>query len=183
METLACIKKRRSVRNFTKAKIPLSDILKIVDAGRLAPSAANIQGWFFIVVMDEKIKRKIMEACYFQRWIEDASIIIIISANLKIYEERFGKRGKELAIMDISAATENMCLAATDLGYGSCWVANFDKEEVRKILDIPTEVEPFIVLPIGKPKLWPTPPPKKSLEDVTRWDNFERKVPKAPLER
>ncbi len=180
METLDCIKSRRSVRRFRSDSIPLEEILKILDAGRMAPSAGNIQGWIFIVVRDEKKKKEIARACYNQVWISEAPVVVVVCSDLSKYRFYYGKRGEELySIMDASAASENMLLAARDLGYGSCWVSAFDEEELRKVLEIESkDIRPLVVIPIGKPRSWPPPPPKKIIESVVRWESIKGETPK-----
>ncbi len=178
---MECIKKRRSVRRYKRKEIPMDDILKILDAGRLAPSAGNIQGWIFIVVRDKEKKKKLAEASYNQNWMADAGAIIVVCADFEKYKFYYGERGERLyAIMDASAAAENMILAATDLGYGSCWVSAFEDEKVMEILGMNPEksIRPLILITIGVPISWPESPPKKKLEAVTRWEDIKTEVPK-----
>lgn len=181
METLECIKKRRSVRRFRRKQIPLDDLLKILDAGRLAPSAGNIQGWIFVVVRDKEKKKKIAEAAFHQMWMAEAPAIIVVCSDISRYKLYYGERGEKLySIMDASAAAENMLLAARDLGYGSCWVSAFDESKIKEILKIPEEksVRPLILIPVGIPISWPPSPPKKVLEAVVRWEDIETELPK-----
>lgn len=180
METLECIKSRRSVRRFRKKNIPMDELLKILDAGRLAPSAGNIQGWIFVVVRDKKKKEEISEAAFGQMWMAEAPVIIVICSDLSRYRMYYGRRGEELySIMDASAAAENILLAARDFGYGSCWVSAFDEEKIKRILKIPEEkdVRPLILVPIGLPISWPPSPPKKLLEAVVRWEEIDKEIP------
>ena len=109
METLEAIQKRRSVRQFTGEIIPREHLEKIVDAGRLAATGSNRQPWDFIVVTDQAM---IEQLTVVGKWMRKAGAIIVVV--LDPYSRWW--------LEDGSAAIQNMLIASTALGYGSCWV-------------------------------------------------------------
>lgn len=163
MQTLEAIKKRRSVRKFTGAAVPKEDLLRIVDAGRLAASGHNKQPWDFIIITERAMIQEISQRC--SAWLADAGAIIVVVVDT----------ASRWWMEDGSAATENMLLAATDLGYGSCWYEGgmLPHEEYFKArLGIPLERRILAFVPIGVPQSWPEERPKKSLEEVVHWQRW-----------
>ena len=110
MDIFEAIEKRRSVRSLVRTEIPMGDIEKIVDAGRLAPSGMNSQPREFIIITNPQTIEKLALA---QGFIREASAVIAIVAD---------ESACRFWLEDVSASTENILLAATALGYASCWV-------------------------------------------------------------
>lgn len=161
MDALEAIRKRRSVRNYTGDPIPRADLETIVDAGRLAASGYNRQPWDFIVVTDRTMIEKLKIAA---QWMEKAGAIIavVLDPTTKYWLE------------DGSAAVENMLIAATALGYGSCWLEGYTlplEKEFKELLGVPAEKRLLTLVPIGVPVEWPTKE-KKPLEQVLHWEKF-----------
>ncbi|MEJ5199968.1 MAG: nitroreductase family protein [Anaerolineae bacterium] len=161
MDALEAIRKRRSVRNYTGDPIPRADLETIVDAGRLAASGYNRQPWDFIVVTDRAMIEKLKIAA---QWMEKAGAIIavVLDPTTKYWLE------------DGSAAVENMLIAATALGYGSCWLEGYTlplEKEFKELLGVPAEKRLLTLVPIGVPVEWPTKE-KKPLEQVLHWEKF-----------
>lgn len=161
MEALEAIRRRRSVRNYTGDPIPRGDLEKIVDAARLAPSGYNRQPWEFIAVTDHSVIYKLKIAAH---WMEYAGAIIavVMETSSKFWLE------------DGSAAIENILIASTALGYGSCWLQGSTEpreEELKEILGIPDDKKLLTLIPIGVPSEWPTKE-KKSLSEVLHWERY-----------
>ncbi len=162
MDTLEAIKKRRSVRDYTDDPIPREDLKKIVNAGRLAPSGSNRQRWDFIVVTDKETLQKLSKAA---AWSAKAGAMIAVTLN----------PSTKYWVEDGSAAIENMLLAATALGYGSCWLQGNAKpyeDEFKALLNIPPNLNLLSLIPIGVPQQWPEEPDKKPLESVLHWETY-----------
>jgi nitroreductase len=164
MDALEAIHKRRSVRDFTGESIPKPDLKKIVDAGRMAATGYNRQPWEFIVITDKKTIEALKVAA---QWMEKAGAIIAVTLDptTKYWLE------------DGSAAVENMLIASTALGYGSCWLQGYTvpHEEVFKdLLGVPDNRRLLTLVPIGVPVAWPTKE-KKSLEEVLHWEKYRSK--------
>lgn len=167
METLECIKTRRSIRSFVPKDIPESIIREILTAGIHAPSSGNIQNWEFIVVRDRKTKKLLSESALHQKFIEEAGVVIVVCSDWKRVERAYGRRGRELySVQNTAAAIQNILLAAWDLGLGTCWIGAFDEEDVKKILKIPKDIKPVAIIPVGYPENVENKPERKSLEKV-----------------
>ena len=150
MNTLEAIYNRRSCRNFTDEPVTGEQIDTILKAAFSAPTAVNTQPWEYIVINDESVLDKVKEKMYFAKY--NAHTAIVVCGNMKL---ALKGQYKDLWICDCSAAIENMLLAATDLGLGSLWVGIFPIEQrmetMRKILDIPSHVNPLGMVYLGHP--------------------------------
>jgi len=161
VDTLEAIRKRRSVRKYTGDPIPREDLETIVDAGRLAATGSNKQPWDFIVVTEREMIEQLKVAA---QWMENAGAIIAVVMD----------PSSRWWLEDDSAAVENMLIASTALGYGSCWLEGYTlprEEEFKALLKIPKEKQLLTLVPIGVPVEWPTRE-KKSLEEVIHWEKF-----------
>jgi nitroreductase len=161
MDALEAIRKRRSVRNYTGDPIPREDLEKIVDAGRLAATGNNKQPWDFIVVTDQEMINKLKVAA---RWMDKAGAIIALVLD----------PSSRWWLEDGSAAVENMLIASTALGYGSCWLEGYTlplEAEFKTLLGVPENKRLLTLVPIGVPVEWPTIE-KKPLEDVIHWEKY-----------
>ncbi|MFA4992221.1 MAG: nitroreductase family protein [Candidatus Omnitrophota bacterium] len=164
MEFFEVIKNRKSVRVYSEKGVPRDLIEKIVDAGRLAATARNEQPWVFVVTSDRWSLEKISVMCPNGPFIKDAShLIAVFSKDTKYYIE------------DCSAATENMLLAIEALGLGGCWVAGDKKDyagEIKKTLNAPDGYRLVSMVTVGYPEKKEGPHPKKTLEEVLRWEKY-----------
>jgi nitroreductase len=166
MEMFETIAKRRSVRRFTGEPVPSEDLLRIVDAGRMAATGHNKQPWDFIIVTDEETKEMITARC--SQWMSAAGAIIVLVVD----------PGSRWWMEDGSAAAENILLAATELGYGSCWVEGTmlpHEEYFKEQLGIPLERRILTLIPIGVPEAWPGEKGKRELADVVHWQRWGAK--------
>jgi nitroreductase len=161
MDALEAIRKRRSVREFTGESIPLADLEMIVDAGRLAATGSNQQPWEFIVITKRAMIEKLKVA---SKWMEKAGAIIAVVMD----------PSSRWWLEDGAAAVENMLIASTALGYGSCWLEGYTlprEEEFKELLGVPEGKRLLTLVPIGIPVLWPTKE-KKTLEEVLHWEKY-----------
>ncbi len=176
METQECIKTRRSIRKYKDKPIDWDKITQILDAGKFAPSAGNIQNWKFIVVRKEDIRKKLAQAAFDQDWMEDAPVHIVIVGEPEKAQRFYGTRGERLyTIQSCAAAVENMLLTATDLGLGSCWVGAFDEAKVKRVLNMPEDPIPQAIITIGYPDEKPDAPSKIELEHQVYLDKWFQK--------
>jgi nitroreductase len=161
MDALEAIKKRRSVREYTGDPIPRKDLEAIVDAGRLAATGGNQQPWDFIVVTNQEMIQKLKAAA---NWMEKAGAIVAVVLDPT----------SRWWIEDGSAAIQNMLIAATALGYGSCWLEGYTlplEKQFKDLLGVPDEKRLLTLVPIGVPMQWPTKN-KKLLEEVIHWETY-----------
>ena len=161
MDALEAIRKRRSVREYTGDPIPREDLETIVDAGRLAATGGNQQPWDFVVVTDRELIDKLKVAA---SWMDKAGAIIAVVLDPT----------SRWWIEDGSAAIENMLIAATALGYGSCWLEGYTlplEKQFKELLGVPDEKRLLTLLPIGVPTHWTTKN-KKALDEVIHWERY-----------
>ena len=161
MDALEAIRKRRSVRKYTGDPIPREDLETIIDAGRLAASGNNRQPWDFIVVTEREMIDQLKVA---SAWMEEAGAIVAVVMDP---DSRWW-------LEDGAAAVENMLIASTALGYGSCWCEGRTlphEEEFKQLLGVPEEKRLLTLVTIGVPAEWPTRE-KKSLEAVIHWERY-----------
>lgn len=181
MEVYDCIKQRRSIRKYKDIPVAFDDVWKIIDAGRMAPSSGNLQGWKFIVITDAGKRQKIADACLQQTWMIQAPIFIVIVSEVARVERYYGLRGERLySCQNCAAAAENMMLMATNLGLGSCWVGAFDEDKVKDMLNIPTGSRPQIIITIGYADEVVPEPAKFPLEAVTYFNKWRSKITNVP---
>ncbi len=147
MNFIELAKQRYSSRKYKNQQVEDEKLNIVLEAGRIAPSAANYQPWIFIVVKDENIEK--LRACYHREWFMTAPMYIVICINHNQSWKR--KDGKDHADIDAAIAADHMTLAATDIGLATCWVCNFEKDKLIETLNLPVEIEPVVILSLGYP--------------------------------
>ena len=166
---LEVIRKRQSVRNYQDKEIPEEILQEILEAGRLAPSASNRQGWKFIVVKDEHLKQKLVPACRNQKFVGEASVIIVgCATNL----EHIMTCGEHSYPIDLAIALDHMSLQAAALGLGTCWIGAFYQDQVKVILGVPEDVRIVSLIPLGYPKELGSKTGRKSLSEIVCYDKY-----------
>lgn len=182
MDVLEAIKTRRSIRKYKSRIVDWDKVATILDAGRLAPSAGNLQNWIFIAVQEPANRKKIAEACLQQTWMEHAPIHIAITAEPAKAKRFYGIRGERLyTIQNCAAAAQNMLLTAHELGLGACLVGAFDEDLLVRALGLPEHTRVYSIITIGYAAEEPEQPPKYRIEHVVRfetWGNKRRLYPK-----
>lgn len=150
MDFLELVKTRRSVRVFLPTEVEEEKLQQILEAAKWAPSAGNLQARDFIIVRNPEKRRQLAEAAYGQDFIAEAPVVLVVCANRGKSAKRYGRRGESLyCIQDATASVENILLMAHAVGLASCWVGAFDEEEVKEKLNIPEDVMPVAILPLG----------------------------------
>lgn len=133
MDVFEAIEKRRSIRKFKPNKIAEEDLKKILEAGRLAPSGGNRQPWYFIVMQDSERKKALSIAANNQSFIADANVLIVALSVPSAQTTKLPYKLSSTRIphkQDPMIAIEHMVLAATALGYGSCWIGAFNEPKI-----------------------------------------------------
>jgi nitroreductase len=163
METIEALKTRRSVRVYTRQPPPRQILEALIDCGRLAATAINIQPWEFVVVTDPEMLRKIAQATDHGRFIVDAPVCVaVLCQDTKYYLE------------DGSAATQNILVAAHAHGLGACWVAGDKKPyapDICRLIGAPKGYKLVSLIPLGYPAETPEKP-KRPLSDVLHWETY-----------
>jgi nitroreductase len=167
MEFYEVIKTRRSIRSYMKTPIPDETLKLVIEAARIAPSGHNRQFWKFYIVESKEKKSNIVEACGGQSWIGEAPVVIV-ATGWKIPLNRGGYMGETSFIMDVSIAFTHLILAARAEGLGTCWIGNFDNNEIKRILGLPKREYVVAITPIGYPKkiVFTEDKIRKSLEEI-----------------
>lgn len=173
MDIDTAIKERHSVRNYKDKKVRLEDITKILDSGRLAPSAGNINTIRFVVVSDKETKKDIAKASYSQYFISKAPFIIVVCSDLNRIKQAYGEHGLTYARQQAGASIQNMLLKAVSLKLSSCWIGAFNDSAIKKILKIPLEIQIEALLPIGYSDLSIVKRKKYDLDKIVHVEKWE----------
>lgn len=168
----ALAQQRRSCREFQSDRpVDHSTLVALFDDARLAPSAVNRQPVSFLVLdtANDPEAREIIRSVYDRPWISTAPVYIIALGH---HDQAWHRPhdGKDHTDIDVAIAVEHLCLAATALGLGSCWVCNFDAAKLHDALGLPADVEPVVILPVGYPAQTDEPRRgRKSLQEIVKW--------------
>ena len=146
MEFLELARRRFSVRSYDSRPLEEDTLQSILEAGRLAPSAANRQPVSFVVVRDEAQRRALGEA-YPRDWFWRAPVIVVVCVEPARAWVRAD--GKNYADVDGAIAMDHITLCAADLGLGTCWVGAFERAKEKRALSIPDGIEPLVMTPLG----------------------------------
>ncbi|MCR3884696.1 nitroreductase family protein [Methanotrichaceae archaeon M04Ac] len=170
MEVSEAIKKRRSIRKYQPRKIENDKLDRILEAGRLAPSAKNLQEWKFVVVRDDGRRKRLAEAAKGQTFVGEAPVVIAACATVTDYVMTCGQLTYPI---DLAIAVDHMTLQAAAEGLGTCWIGAFYEEEVKKVLSIPPEVRVVALLPIGYPaEEPPASRPRKEMDEIVAFESW-----------
>ncbi len=156
---------RRSVRKYRGTPIPRPTLQKIVECGPKAPSGMNDQGWVFVIVDDITMKNAVAAASPYGGHIADAGACVAI----------FCRKDVCTPVEDCCAAAENIILAATAEGLGTCWINSYRKENakvIQSLLGCPDTHELVVLMALGVPAEVPPSPNKKPMEEVIHWNEF-----------
>ncbi len=163
MDAIVALKTRRSVRAYERRPVPREIIEDVIDCGRLAASANNVQPWEFVVVTEAGMRRRLADRTDHGKFIADAPVcIVVLCRDSKYYLE------------DGSAATQNLLLAAWARGLGSCWVAGDKKPyagEICKMLGAPEGYRLISLVALGYPAESPQKS-KRPVSDVLHWEAY-----------
>lgn len=150
---LDLMKSRRSVRAYRPEPIPKQDLMDILEAGRIAPSAQNRQPWRYIVFTDNAEIRKLAKHTGLlglsNFFIKDAPCVIIACAEMK-KNRRVNK--KDYYLVDTAISFQQMILCAWEKGIGSCWMAAFSEKMLSRYLGIPKSWKIVAISPFGYPQ-------------------------------
>ena len=201
METTEAIKSRRAVKHYDPGyEMSETEVLELLSMALLSPTAFNIQNWRFVVVRDKELRQKIRGAAWDQSQVTDASLFIILCADLKAFERKPGRywenapkevqefilpaidnyyRGKpqvqrDEAMRSCGIAAQTLMLTAKDMGYDSCPMDGFDFEAVGKLIDLPEDhvIAMFVAIGKGVKEAWPRGG-QLSLGEVVIENNFK----------
>ncbi|HOW10552.1 MAG TPA: nitroreductase family protein [Bacteroidales bacterium] len=150
MEYYDLIRTRESIRNYDPEKTVPGDVIeRILEAGRLAPSACNNQPWRFLVISSREMLAKVRD-CYDREWFKQAPCVLVI-AGLKDKAWVRSFDGYNSVETDAAIAMTHILLAAENEGLGACWIENYNPALLRKSLNIPDNQVVYGITPLGYP--------------------------------
>jgi len=162
---MEAIRTRRSIRKYLQVPVEWHKIGAMIEAGKAAPSSGNIQNWRFVLVTDKEKRIAIAEACLKQYWMSEAPLHIVVVGMPEPAKAHYGIRGERLyTIQNCAAAIQNIMIAATSLGLGSCWIGAFEEDMLKKAIGCTELVRPQAVLTIGYADEKPEEPRENTLE-------------------
>lgn len=167
MEFNELIRKRYSVRAYKSDPVETEKLQLVLEAARLAPTAANRQP-FQIIVIHTEGRMDELQRIYRREWFSQAPLLICavgISRQSWVREDK-----RRYLDVDIAIVMDHLILAATNLGLGTCWVAAFNEGAAREVLGLPDEVSPLIFTPLGYPADQPGEKIRKDLSELIRHD-------------
>lgn len=169
MEVSKAIKKRSSIRAYKGAPVGKPKLKKVLEAGRLAPSAHNDQDWEFVVVFKKEQREALAKAAH-QEFIQEAPIVIAAVALNP--DKKMSCEVPQYAV-DLAIAVDHMTLQAADLGLGTCWIGAFKQKKVKNILSVPEDKKVVTLLPLGYPKEESEgEKERKSLDEIVSFDKY-----------
>jgi len=133
-----------------------------------APSAGNLQSRKFYFVFNNEIKKRLVKEARVQSFITQAPLVMVACTDDEI-TDWYGKRGRIYSICGVTTALQNLMLVAQKNGLGSCWLGAFDDGEIINILNLPENLHPIAVVPVGYPAEKPSPPPRVSKQEAVEF--------------
>jgi nitroreductase len=173
MDTFQAIQTRKSIRAYQDKPVPRDTLERVLEAGRLAPSARNTEPWHFIAVTNPE-KRKALSKGMYAKFVAGAPLVIVVCGDKKASSDWYA--------VDASLAAENMVLAAVNEGLGTCFVGSFDEADVKAVLKVPDNFEVLVMITVGYPqekldlssKLLKLVRSRKVLSDVASEEEFNK---------
>ncbi|HRW63865.1 MAG TPA: nitroreductase family protein [Bacteroidales bacterium] len=149
MEIIEGIFTRRSIRKYKDKKIPVEQVNILIKAAMYAPSARNQQPWHFVVVTERDILEKITKVHPYAKMLAEAQLAILVCGDETL------ELSQGYWVIDCSAATENILLAAHGIGLGAVWLGLHPREErkqaIRDLFKLPENIQPLSLISIGYP--------------------------------
>lgn len=143
MDVIDAISARCSVRAYDSTSVPKTALDKVLQSGRLAPSAMNCQPWHFIVVTDSE-KRKAMSKARYAGFLKESPVVIVGCGDRE--------KSPDWYVVDVAIALQNMVITATSEGLGTCWIGSFEEKMIRDMLKIPDRWVIVALLALGYPR-------------------------------
>lgn len=173
MDVEEAIRSRRAVRSYRDEEVSREKIEEIMDAVRMAPSASNRQDWRFVFVTEKEKKEELFEKANIQNFVKNAPVIVVGLTTNPDYEMTCGVPA---GVVDLSIALDHLTLKAAEEGLGTCWVATFDQEKTKEILEIPQEYKIIELTTLGYPTetLKKEGKKRKKLDELIFYNNMTK---------
>ena len=167
---------RRSIRKYKDKEVPLNIVGEILDLAGYAPSSGNLQNWRFVILTKQAKRQSIADACLQQDWMIEAPVYIVICNDYQSVKDYYGKLGQMYCIQNCANIATGIMLVAYNQGLGSCWVGAFDNEAVQRILNIPENMDPEIIITLGYSDEVKRPSLREDLQYLTFFNNWGTKA-------
>jgi nitroreductase len=172
LDIFKVFRKRKSVRSYLPTPVLEKDLLRVLDAARLAPSAGNVQPWHFIIIRDREKREKIARGCRYGKFLSESPVVIVACGDKQASSQWFA--------IDTSIALQQIVLAATALGLGTCWIGMFNENEICSMIKLPKKYEIIALISLGYPRekrdLWSkilhTFRPRKQLAEILSSESY-----------
>jgi nitroreductase len=171
MEFEKLIRHRYSCRHYSPDQVEDHILEKVLNAARLAPTAANKQPFQIIVIQTEKQQEDLLKV-YNRDWFVQPPLILCACSIPDQAWVRYKYDHQNYATVDVAIVVDHITLQAADLGLGTCWIGAFDPQAARDFLNLPDEVEPIAFTPLGYPLDEPKEKTRKPLSDLIRYDTW-----------
>ncbi len=170
MDVFTAISQRYSVRAYKTKDVEEDKLKKILEAGRLSPSANNFQDWKFIIVKNKETRKKLAKAAFGQSFIGEAPVVIVACGT---EPKAMLACGQPAHTVDVSIAFAYMILQAFELGLGTCWIGAFSEEQAKKVLSVPDNVRVVAMTPLGYPDEPPSQKSRRPLDQIICYEKYE----------
>lgn len=157
------IKKRRSIREYTKKPIEPQKLERIIEAVNCAPSACNLQPYRFEIIFNEELKSAV-SSCYKNDWIDSAAALAVVIGDYESCWKR--PEGTPIVEIDVGIAMEHFVLAATAEGLDTCWICFYEQKKVNEVLNIQAPCSALAISPLGYGCGNPRPFQRKSKDEL-----------------
>ena len=169
MQFSELVKERYSVRSYKSDPVPGDKLEQVLEAARLAPTAANRQA-FQLIVIHTAGREAELGRIYNREWFVQAPIVICVCGLL---DQSWVRRdGKSYCDVDVTIVMDHLILAATDLGLGTCWIGAFDPAATREVLGLPDGVEPIAFTTLGYSDDQPREKKRKPMTELVRYEHW-----------
>lgn len=169
MEFTELINKRYSVRGYKTDPVEDEKLQQVLEAARIAPTAANRQP-FHVIVIHTEGREEELRRIYDRDWFVQAPIILVVCGEQSKAWVRHDKAN--YGVVDAAIVMDHMILEATNQGLGTCWIGAFDAEITRDILGLPDHIDPIVMTPLGHPNAEPRQTDRKPLEELVRYEKW-----------
>lgn len=168
MDLFEAIRGRRSIRSFMDRPVEDEKLSAVLEAGRLAPSARNLQDWRFVVVRDPATRKRLAEAARNQEFVGQAPVVIAACGT----SDMVMTCGQPACVLDVTIAVDHMTLAAVAEGLGTCWIGAFYEDKVKEVLGIPEQIRVVALLLLGYPAQAARSTPRKKMDEILAYERW-----------
>ena len=177
MEFAELVLKRQSDRKYAPKRVDREDIVRCLEAARMAPSACNSQPWKFVAVDDRAKLAEMSDAAIglgMNKFTVQVPVLVAVVQEPMNMEAKAGSvvKNKDYSMMDLGMAVEHFCLQAAELGLGTCIMGWFDEKRVKKILGVPRSRRVQLLIAVGHPDAPNRQKVRKPLDEISSWNSY-----------